>query len=155
MGMRSLQRRVADLTSRQAAAAERHAAVAAAVDEGHAKQVAFLMMVPEDLRMAVGIALSYDADCGLHEWAHWPFAQWATVPAGFRFPRALVEWLLKPPPGWFFGHTCGRCGLRVPLLPADSNDPAAPPVRVFPYCPACGGTTSSAAGEWRVSPRCD
>ena len=38
--------------------AERQAATAAVVDAGHAKRVAFLMMVPEDLRMAVGIALS-------------------------------------------------------------------------------------------------
>jgi len=156
MTARSFYRRLADLARRQAEAAERHAAVAAVVDAGHAERVAFLMMVPEDLRMAVGIALC-DRVRGeyLADWACWPFAPWATPPARFQFPRVLVEWLLKPPRGWFFGHTCGRCGLRVPLLPNDSNDPATPPIRVFPSCPACGGTTSSAAGGWRETPRCD
>jgi len=147
---RALGRRVADLARRQADAAERHAAAAEVVDAGHQRRVAFLMMVPEDLRMAVGIALcDPNGDHSLHSWALWPFAPWATVPPGFQFPRTLVEWLLKPPRGWFFGHTCGRCGLRVPLLATDPHDPAAPPVAVFPTCPACGGRTSSAAGGWR------
>jgi len=103
-------------------------------------------------RMAVGIALSYQDDDSLHSWALWPFAPWATVPAGFQFPRALVEWLLRPPRGWFLGHTCGRCGLKVPLLVTWSNDPGPPAtIVVCPTCPACGGVTSYAA-HWQKEP---
>ncbi|HYH64131.1 MAG TPA: hypothetical protein VD866_05490 [Urbifossiella sp.] len=57
MSTRALGRRLADVARRQAEAAERHAAATATVDVEHAKRVAFLMMVPEDLRMAVEIAL--------------------------------------------------------------------------------------------------
>jgi len=144
---RALGRRLADLARRQAAAAERHAAANAAADAGHAERVAFLTMVPEDLRMAVGIALcDPNGDDALHSWAAHPFARWATVPAGFRFPRALVGWLLHPPRGWFPGHACERCGLTVPLLIFDSTDPTSrPSIVVFPTCPACGGTTSHTA----------
>ena len=148
MSARTLGRRVADLARRQAEAAERQAAETAAVDAGHAERLAFLMMVPEDLRMAVGIALC-DRVRGeyLADWTCGPFARWATVPAGFQFPRALVEWLLDPPHPWFLGHNCERCGLGVPLRVTSSNDPVPPPptIVVFPSCPACGGTTSSAA----------
>ena len=106
MSTRALGRRLADLGRRQAAAAERHAAVAAAVDAGHAERVAFLMMVPEDLRMAVGIALcDPDGDDALHSWASRPFARWASIPAGFQFPRALVEWLLARPHAGQVGNT--------------------------------------------------
>jgi hypothetical protein len=147
MNRSALTHRLADFARRQAEAAERHAAAAAVVDKGHAERVAFLMMVPEDLRMAVGIALSYGDDDSLHSWALWPFARWATIPAGFQFPRALVEWLLNPPRGWFLGHNCERCGLGVPLLATWSNDPDPPPsIVVFPACPACGGKTTYMAG---------
>jgi len=144
---RALGRRVADLARRQAEAAERHAAVNAAVDAGHAERVAFLMRVPDDLRMAVGIALcDPNGDDALHSWAAQPFARWATVPAGFQFPRALVEWLLSRPHSWFPGHACERCGLKVPLLIFDSTDPTPrPSIVVFPMCPACGGATSHTA----------
>ena len=144
MSRAALHRRVAGLARRQAEAAEQRAATAAVVDAGHAERVAFLMMVPEDLRMAVGIALSDpDGDDALHSWAHAPFARWATPPAGFEFPRALVEWLLRPPRGWFPGHCCERCGLGVPLLVTWSNDPDPPSsIAVFPACPACGGKTT-------------
>lgn len=157
MSTRALGRRVADLARRQAEAAARHAAATAAVDVEHAKRVAFLMMVPEDLRMAVGIALSDpDGDDALHSWALWPFARWATIPAGFQFPRALVEWLLGRPHAWFLGHHCERCGLGVPLLSRDSRDPNPPPtIVVFPTCPACGGPTSHAANWYTEAPRCD
>ncbi|QDU23605.1 hypothetical protein [Urbifossiella limnaea] len=153
MSTRALGRRLADLARRQAAAAERHAAVAAVVDAGHAERVAFLMMVPEDLRMAVGIALrDPDGDDALHSWVSRPFASWASIPAGFQFPRALVEWLLARPHAWFLGHSCERCGLGVPLLSTWSNDPAPPPtIVVFPTCPACGGVTSHAA-NWYTEP---
>ncbi len=147
MTTRALHRRVADLARRQGDAAARLAARAAAVDAGHAERVAFLMMVPENLRMAVGIALC-DRVRGeyLADWACWPFARWATVPAGFQFPRALVEWLLDPPHPWFLGSNCERCGLGVPLRVTSSNDPSPPPILVvFPACPACGGRTSHAA----------
>lgn len=154
MSRAALTRRVAGLARRQAEAAARHAATAAVVDKGHAERVAFLMMVPEDLRMAVGIALSYGDDDALHSWALWPFARWATVPAGFQFPRALVEWILRPPRGWFLGHACERCGLAVPLLTTWSNDPDPPPsIVVFPACPACGGQTSHAANWFTEPPR--
>ncbi|HYH64252.1 MAG TPA: hypothetical protein VD866_06100 [Urbifossiella sp.] len=147
---RALGRRVADLARRQAEAAERHAAAAEVVDAGHERRVAFLMMVPEDLRMAVGIALC-DRVRGeyLADWACWPFAGWATPPAGFQFPRALIEWLLNPPHPWFLGHNCERCGLGVPLLALDSRDPAPPPptIVVFPACPACGGRTTFMGGS--------
>jgi hypothetical protein len=144
---RALTRRVADVARRQAAAADRHAAAAAVVEAGHEQRVAFLKMVPADLRMAVGVALcDPDGDESLHSWALWPFARWATPPAGFEFPRALVEWLLTPPRAWFLGHACGRCGLGVPLLVTWQNDPSPPPsIVVFPACPACGGPTSFAA----------
>jgi hypothetical protein len=153
----ALHRRLADLARRQADAAERHAATAAAVDKGHAERVAFLMQVPEDLRMAVGIALSDpDGDESLHAWALWPFARWAAVPPGFHFPRKLVEWLMNPPRSWFLGHACERCGLGVPLLVTYSNDPSPPPsIVVFPACPACGGATSWAANWFTEPPRCD
>jgi len=148
MSARALTRRIADLARRQAEAAERHAAATAAVDAGHAERVAFLMMVPEDLRMAVGVALC-DRVRGeyLSDWACWPFARWATPPAGFQFPRALVEWLLDPPHAWFLGHTCERCGLKVPIPHAGSDDPRPrPSPAVFPACPACGGKTTFPAG---------
>ena len=141
-----LHRRLAGLARRHAAAAERHAA-AAGVDEGHARRVAFHNTVPEDLRRRVGIALSYpDGDDALHSWAGAPFARWAAPPADFRFPRALVEWLVSPPRGWFLGRSCEGCGLSVPLLATWSGDPAPPgSIVVFPACPACGGVTSFAA----------
>jgi len=143
----SLARRVADLARRQAEAADRQAAVTAVVDAEHERRVALLMMVPEDLRMAVGIALcDPNGDDALHSWAAHPFARWATMLPGFRFPRALVEWLLHPPRGWFPGHACERCGLKVPLLFFDSTDPTPrPSIVVFPTCPACGGATSHTA----------
>ncbi len=99
------------------------------------------MMVPEDLRMAMSIALcDPNGDDSLHSWVLWPFARWATLPAGFQFPRALVEWFLNPPRSWFLGSNCERCGLGVPLLTTSSNDPNPPPsIVVFPACPACGG----------------
>jgi hypothetical protein len=138
---------VADLSRRQAEAAGRHAAAARVGDAGHAGRVAFLGLVPADLRMRVGIALA-DPDCdeGLHQWAARPFARWAVVPAGFAFPRPFVGWLLAPPRGWFLGHACERCGLMVPLLATWSNDPNPPPsIVAFPVCPACGGATTYAA----------
>lgn len=148
MNTRALGRRVADLARRQAAAAERHAAATAVADAAQAARVRFLMMVPEDLRMAVEIALADpDGDDSLHSWALWPFARWATIPPGFQFPRPLVEWMLRPPRGWFVGHACERCGLKVPLLSTWSNDPDPPPtVVVFPAFPACGGKTTYTAG---------
>ncbi|QDU21276.1 hypothetical protein [Urbifossiella limnaea] len=154
MSTRALSRRIGDLARRQAEAGERHAAVAAAVDAGHAERVAFLMMVPEDLRMAVGITLrDPDGDDALHSWVARPFARWAVAPAGFQFPRALVEWLLGRPHAWFLGHHCERCGLGVPLLTTDSRDPSPPPsIVVFPTCPACGGVTSHAANWWTEPP---
>ena len=152
MSARALGRRVADLARRQAEAAERHAAEAAVMDAGHQRRLAFLMMVPEDLRMAVGIHLSHHEDESLHSWALWPFAPWAAVTPGYQFPRALVEWLLNPPHRWFLGHHCGRCGLGVPLRVLDSRDPNPPTTLVvFPSCPACGGVTSYAA-HWQKEP---
>ena len=90
MSARALTRRVAGLARRQVAAAEKHSATAAIVDAGHAERVAFLMMVPEDLRMAVGIALSYGDDDALHSWALWPFARWAAPPAVGGGPSATL-----------------------------------------------------------------
>jgi hypothetical protein len=152
---KALHRRVADLARLQAEAAERHAATAVGVDAGHSARVAFLMTVPEDLRMRVGIALcDPNGDDSLHSWALWPFARWATPPAGFEFPRALVEWVLHPPRGWFLGHACERCGLNVPLLATWSNDPNPPPgIVVFPACPACGGKTTFTAAFVPGAPR--
>lgn len=149
MSARALGRRLAGLARRGAEAAARHAKATAVVDARHAERVAFLMMVPEDLRLAVGVALSVpDGDESLHSWALGPFARWATPPAGFQFPRALVEWLLHPPRDWFLGHACGRCGLGVPLVSTWATDPSPPPsIVVFPACPACGGRTSSAANH--------
>ena len=57
MCTRALGRRLADLARRQAEAAERHAAVAVVVEAEHERRVAFLIMVPEVLRMAVGFAV--------------------------------------------------------------------------------------------------
>lgn len=150
MSARALGRRVADLARRQAEAAERHAARDAVADAWAADRAACLGRVPDDLRAAAGAALA-DPLRGedLADWVLWPFAPWATVPAGFRFSRALVEWLLHPPRPWFLGHHCGRCGLGVPLLSTWSNDPNPPTtIVVFPACPACGGKTSYAA-HWQ------
>ena len=71
------------------------------------------------------------------------------MPAGYQFPRVLVEWMLNPPRSWFLGHHCERCGLGVPLLTTWSNDPnPAPSIVVFPACPACSGPTSFAPPAW-------
>jgi len=154
---RSLSRRLAGVALRQAAAANRRAARDEVADAWEAERAAFLGLVPGDLRAAVGAALA-DPVRGedLADWVLWPFARWATPPAGFQFPRALVEWLLHPPHAWFLGHSCERCGLKVPLLMTSSNDPSPPPtIVVFPTCPACGGPTSHAANWYTEPPRCD
>lgn len=107
-----------------------------------------LARVPADLRGELSAAFadpSRRAD--LTEWAEEPFARWATMPEGFAYPRALVEWFLHPPRRWFLGHACGACGLNVLLLSTWSNDPDPPrDLVVFPTCPACGGRTSFMAG---------
>lgn len=101
---------------------------------------AHLARIPADLRPAVAAALP-DSD-ELSEWVTSPFAGWAVVPPDFEFPRSLVTWFLAPPRPWFLGHSCGTCGLNVPILMTWSNDRNPPEqVVVFPECPACGGRT--------------
>lgn len=91
MSARALGSRVAGLARRQTAAAERHAAATAAVDTDHSRRVAFLMMVPKALRMAVGITLcDTNGDDSLHSWAAVPSARWATPPGDVQFPRATA-----------------------------------------------------------------
>ncbi len=97
MSTRALGRRLADLARRQAAAAEQHTAHTATENAEQAWCQAFLAMVPEDLRMPVAVTVcNTDARDSLLSWAAAPFARWATIPPGFQFPRALVEWLLHP-----------------------------------------------------------
>ena len=119
-------------------------------DEWDRRREVFLAWVPEDLRGAVTQRLDgpYAENTESYaSWSLWPFARWAPEPGSeFRFPRVFVEWLLAPPRRFWMGHSCGRCGLSVPLYSTASDDPDPPKdLRVFPLCPACGGTTSHAA----------
>jgi hypothetical protein len=77
------------------------------------------------------------------EWLALPFAPWAQFPPGFRFPRKLIETLLAPADTLRMGHSCERCGLRVPLY-AFGNGGDVP---AFPRCPSCGGKTTEAANH--------
>ncbi|HEX4611628.1 MAG TPA: hypothetical protein VH092_25760 [Urbifossiella sp.] len=155
MTARAFHRRLEHLTRRGAGAAGRVSATNAAEDQTRAGRAAFLGLVPADLRAAVaGVFADPDRAERLAEWVLYPFARWAAPPAGFEFPRPLVDWLLAPPRGWFLGHACERCGLAVPLLTTWSNDPTPPQsMVVFPACPACGGQTSWAANWWTEPPR--
>jgi hypothetical protein len=98
--------------------------------------------VPTAFRADLGARLtgSYSADLeALASWAAAPFAPWTRPPAaGVQVPASLVAWVLNPPHRYWVGHHCGACGLAVPV----GLDQ---PVRPFPHCPACGGTTSFAA----------
>jgi hypothetical protein len=112
--------------------------------------VAFLALVPADLRGAVAARLGgpYGPDTEpLADWVAAPFARWAPPPPpGYQLPRALVGWALAPPRPFWFGHHCGTCGLAVPLFLSPSALPDLPAdLRVFPICPGCGGATSHAA----------
>ena len=72
----------------------------------------FFAYRPEHLRPAILDHL-HDPDSPLADWHLWPFAHWATVSAGFAFPRALVRFVLDTPPGWLcFLHAWGRCVSR-------------------------------------------
>ena len=128
----------------------------AAVDACRHQREVFLTWVPEDLRGAVVERLDGPYAENTESYASWssrPFGRWAPVPGPeFRFPRVFVEWLLNPPRSFWMGHTCGRCGLSVPLHSTYSGDPNPPQdLRVFPTCPACGGVTSHAA-SYRPDP---
>jgi hypothetical protein len=146
----SLQRRLATLARRVAPADGGYARLVRQWAEDRDRdRRAHLARVPADLRDAVAALLGGPDEADeLSSWVIWPFARWAVMPAGFVFPRALVEWILHPPRGWYMGRTCGRCGLNVPLLSTWSNDPDPPgTIVVFPTCPACGGRTSYGAGS--------
>lgn len=126
------------------------------VDACERQRAAFLVWVPEDLCGAVLERLDgpYAEDSESYaSWSLWPFARWAQEPGPeYRFPRALVEWILDPPRAFWMGHHCGRCGLSVPLYSTHCGDPDPPKdLRVFPTCPACGGVTSHAA-SYRPDP---
>jgi hypothetical protein len=146
----SLQKRLLALARRAVPAEDGYARLQRRwAEEAAQRRQAHLARIPKDLRPAVA-ALLADPDEAEHlsSWVSSPFARWATMPDGFVFPRALVEWILHPPRGWYMGRTCGRCGLNVPLLSTWSNDPDPPSsIVVFPTCPACGGRTSYAAGS--------
>lgn len=111
------------------------------------ERLAFIAHVPPDLRAAV-VAVWNDPDHSEGEtfssWVMWPFDHRQPIPAGFEFPRALVEFMVRPGRPFFMGHHCERCGLSVPiyLLGADGFPPLSD-LKVFPTCPACGGKTSS------------
>lgn len=135
------------LSERIRALEQRTADQPAAADVREYRSEEFWTWVPEDLRAAVAERLNgpYAEDPESYaSWALWPFARWAPDPGQeFRFPRALVEWLLDPPHRFWMGHHCGRCGLSVPLHFTSSNGLDRPTdLRVFPLCPTCGGATS-------------
>ena len=145
-----LGRRVAALTTRLVPPDDYYARrLREMVEKADQARRDLLARVPVDLRSELAARFSDpDRRGDLADWADEPFARWATMPADFEYPRALVEWLLRPPRDWFLGHACGRCGLHVPLLATWSNDPDPPKsIVAFPACPACGGRTSFAANS--------
>ena len=86
----------------------------------------------------------------LAAWHFHPRARWAMpLPDDYRFPLALLEWIAAPTGDYGMMHACGRCGLIVPtvfnpMVPIAFDRPHPEPYP-FATCPACGGTTSSAA----------
>jgi hypothetical protein len=153
----SLRRRVAAveraLASPGGGGRDRFDAIVAGWGEAWRRDVeAFLPHVPADLRDAVRVASRGRHGDAIASWIQLPFARWAgPLPADYRFPRRLVEWMVAPPGGrsYFMGTHCGRCGLSVPLITHKSDDPDRPAdLRAFPSCPACGGPTSFGA-NWR------
>jgi hypothetical protein len=152
----TLRSRLRAIEKQTAAATRRDDHFAAVLAEMDRDRAAFLTHIPADLRPRVSAALANaDGPQGesLSSWQLWPFARWAgPVPAGFVFPPAFVAWLLDPPRDFWMGHTCGRCGMSVPLYFTHNNDPDPPPaLSPFPTCPACGGRTSHAA-HYRPDP---
>ncbi|MBA4065918.1 MAG: hypothetical protein C0501_19810 [Isosphaera sp.] len=112
------------------------------------RRAEILAITPEDLRGAVAAAHDRDVHGPFREFfavgTGGAFAPWApSRPAGYLLPRALIEFMLHDDREWWVGHTCGRCGLKVPLLWRSSLDPNPPAeLKVFPDCPACGWKTS-------------
>ncbi|MFO0936323.1 MAG: hypothetical protein U0798_07420 [Gemmataceae bacterium] len=112
---------------------------------------AMLSLIHDDMIETVVAAMENDPEkyCEITKWLSYPFERWVTeLPEDFRFPRALVEFILNPPRSYWMGHGCEECGLVVPIISTWDNDPDPPAkLRVFDDCPACGGMVSYAAGS--------
>lgn len=101
--------------------------------------------IPEPYREAIIARMQEPSSDGtqLRDWITRPFAAGAhAIPDEFTFPESILAFVLNPPRDYWFGHHCGTCGLRVPILHTWTKDPDPPPALiVFPHCPACGGKT--------------
>jgi hypothetical protein len=107
------------------------------------RRIAFLEHVPTEFHRRVD-ARFIGGDEAFAEWRLSPFAKWATMPATFMFPAALVEFMLNPPARFFLAHACEQCGLSIPIFTTGYPD-TPKDLTAFPVCPACGGKTSFAA----------